>query len=227
MHQEKFRLYLLSELFNFTGMHERIGKFAHHLPNIQQEIFDVAEKLSRQLPGYPDDRISRAANYFKEKLEAVTVHLHSLLGNLVGSSKDLAGRADGLLQWIVNRSKLLETFSSVPFSTETYLQLFKEKQKIAVSYLKALNARPNEPLFEELLEWRNVSAQKEQLLPGMLFSEQTLATIAAKLPATLKALSAVKGVGPEKTARYGAALLLMIRTYQQESSGAADQASLF
>jgi len=227
-HQEAYRLFLLSELFNFTGLRERIKRFNQLLPWLEDEVFAVAEKLSRQLASYPDERIGKAAVYFKEKLEAAATSLHQQLTAVVGSSKELAGKADELLRWIMTHLKLLEVFSSQLFTTESYLDLIRgQKTVLSYSYLKALNAKPNEELYERLLQWRNQTAQSEGVLNSMLLSDQTLVAVAAKLPATLKAISGIKGIGPEKANRYGAAMLTLVRAYEQEISGAVDQVSLF
>jgi superfamily II DNA helicase RecQ len=58
----------------------------------------------------------------------------------------------------------------------------------------------------------------------MVLSEKTAAAIAEKMPATLKALGAIKGVGPQKAEVYGTDLIEMIRAYQ---GPAQDQVSLF
>jgi len=226
-HQEAYRLYLLTELFSFSGLEEKMKKFESLLPDLQTDIFDVAAKLEKQLRNYSDDRIQKAAAYFKEKLEATAVRLHSQLTAFVGSSKDLAGKADDLLNWVMGRLQLLEIFSAAPFATDAYLHIQVSKKQSSSSYLKALNAKPNEALLEQLMAWRDDTAKKESVLASMLFSEQTLAAVAAKLPVSLKALSAIKGVGPEKTARYGAGILQLVRNYQNESSGAVEQKSLF
>ena len=96
------------------------------------------------------------------------------------------------------------------------------------SYLKKLNAKPNEKLYEQLVSWRDKIAENEKVMPDMIFSEKALALIAEKLPATIKALSSIKGVGPAKATQYGPDLILMIRAYEQESKGpVAEQSSLF
>jgi len=65
-------------------------------------------------------------------------------------------------------------------------------------------------------------------MPNMVLSEKTLAAVAEKLPATLKILSAIKGVGPQKATQYGADLITLIRSYQQEmQSSEIEQRSLF
>ncbi|RVU02068.1 helicase [Mucilaginibacter limnophilus] len=225
-HQLAYRHYLLSELFNFSGLRENSSKLESVLPGMEMDILAVAAKMNPAT--YDDERIRKAADYFYQKLEAIIAKLHEQLPGLIGTSKELAGRADKLLRWLMTRIVLLDNFRSEPFTTEKMLALRRQaKPPLVHSYLKALNATPNEALLEKLLEWRDRTAQQEGILAGMLFSEQTLAAIAAKLPASLKNLSGIKGVGPEKTSRYGAAILTLVREYERKSSGSADQASLF
>lgn len=227
-HREAYRIFLLSELFNFGGLRERLKKFEYLLPTIEQDVFTVSEKLPRQLVKWDEERIQKAAVYFTEKLGKAVESLHQQLMGSIGTSKELAGKADNLIKWLMARVKLLDIFSAQPFRTESFITLHRQAAPaLSHSYLKALNAKPNEKLYETLLSWRDETAKKEQVLASMLFSEQTLAAIAAKLPATLKNLSGIKGIGPEKTNRYGTDLLTMVRAYQQESSGSADQVSMF
>jgi len=123
----------------------------------------------------------------------------------------------------------MEYFAGNPFTTAAYLSLAKNKlSSHDRSYLKALNALPNEKLFEQLMAWRVIAAAEENVMPGMILSEKTTASIAEKMPATLKALSALKGVGPQKAARYGVELIGLIRTYQQElQTPGTEQVHLF
>ncbi|RFZ94046.1 helicase [Mucilaginibacter conchicola] len=224
-HKEAYRLFLLSELFNFSGLKETLSKFKALLPGGGDEIFNVADKM--KLSQYTDERIQKAAIFFSDKLETMLAGLYVSLSGYVGTSKELAAQADKLMHWLVNRLWLLKAFSDQTFTTDDYLRISLQKQTPEQSLLKALNAKPNEALYERLIEWRETTAQTEGVLASMLFSEQTLAAIAARLPATLKTLSGVKGVGPEKVTRYGAKLITLIRAYQQELSGGDDQASLF
>lgn len=61
----------------------------------------------------------------------------------------------------------------------------------------------------------------------MIMSEKAMATIAEKLPATLKALSAIKGIGPQKATQFGADIIGLIRAYEYLQSSGAEQANLF
>jgi hypothetical protein len=223
--RELYRLFLLSELFNFAPLQTRLKGFETSLPNMEQEIIEVAVKFTRQLK---PERSQQAAAYFFEKLKRAVEVLHLELPTLIGQSKDKAAKADQLIIWLMNRIRLLEHFASELFTTAAYLALAKNKvNSHDRSYLKVLNALPNEKLYEQLLHWREQTATKEKIMPNMVLSEKTAAAVAEKLPATLKALSAIKGVGTQKATQYGAELIGLIRAYQQGEGPGTEQVSLF
>ncbi|MEJ7778904.1 MAG: HRDC domain-containing protein [Daejeonella sp.] len=70
-------------------------------------------------------------------------------------------------------------------------------------------------------------AARNKLIPSMIFSDQTVNVIGQKLPASVKAFSAIKGVGPQKASQFGTDVLTLIRNYQNQRSGSAEQVSLF
>lgn len=228
--RELYRQFLLGELFNFAGLKKRAAGFEDLIPALQNDILDVAEKFLKQLKS---GRTRNAAAYFLEKLTQATEILHGELPGFIGQSKEQAAKADQLINWIMTRISLMEYFSLEGFTVTAYLDIKKNaRDKTAAdqsrSYVKALNAKPNEKLFVQILAWRNAVAEKDTMMPNMVLSEKTAAAIAEKLPATLKALSAIKGVGPHKAAQYGPELVVMIRSYQQELSGPEkEQGSLF
>ena len=224
--QELYRLYLLKELFNFQPIRAKSQGFEGLLPGLQKDILDVAEKYVRQLQ---PERSVQAAGYFLKKLVELIETLHSQLPLQIGESKVKAFKADQLILWLMNRVRLLEHFSVNTFTTTAYLSLSDNKIKsYEQSYLKALNAIPNEKLYEQILDWRDAVASKEKIMANMVLSEKTAAAIAEKLPATLKALSGIKGVGAQKAAQYGTELIGLIRSYQQKLSGdGTEQSSLF
>jgi hypothetical protein len=228
-----YQRFLLTELFNFNGLQNRITGFENLLPELQKDVLTVAEKFARQPATQTPERIQKAVAYFLEKLSAATESLHQQLPALIGTSKETAAKADELLLWLMTRISLMDHFSKEEFSAERYLELKENIRSNAAagqsrSYLKALNAKPNQKLLEQLLVWRQAAATQKKIMPNMVLSERTLGTIAEKLPQTLKAISAIKGVGPQKTTQYGAELITLIRAYQQQSSGSdKEQASLF
>jgi len=224
--RENYRLFLLSELFNFVPLQNRLKGFDLMLPGLQTDILSVAEKFQRRLK---PERSQQAAGYFLDNLRAATEALHLQLPGLINRSQDKAAKADQLIIWLMNRIRLLEYFATNPFNTNAYLALSKNKlNSHDRSYLKALNAVPNEKLYEQILAWREGKAAIEKIMPNMVLSEKTVAAIAEKLPETLKALGGVKGVGAQKAAVYGTELIGLIRAYQQELQGPGpEQASLF
>ncbi|PWK79225.1 UvrD-like helicase family protein [Mucilaginibacter oryzae] len=224
--KELYRIFLLSSLFNFNQLRVSSKGFESIIPNLENDIIDVGEKFNRQLKA---ERSQQAAAYFLDKLKSATENLHRHLPGIIGESKEKAGKADKLINWLMHRINLLEYFAQHPFSTDSYLELSRNKPGTnASSCLKALNAKANEELYEQMLTWREQTATKQKIMPNMVLSEKTLETIAAKLPDTLRNLGGVKGVGPQKAALYGAELIGMIRAYKQaQQGGGADQVSLF
>ncbi|SDP73252.1 HRDC domain-containing protein [Mucilaginibacter sp. OK268] len=224
--QQLYEKYLLGELFNFGALQTRLKGFEILLPDLEKEIISVALKFTKQLK---TERSLQAAAYFLEKLTVATESLHQQLPGLIGQSKELAKKADQLIIWLMNRIRLMEYFAQASFTTAVYLELTKEKVKTYDrSYLKALNAPPNEKLYEQILEWREKAAVKENIMPNMVLSEKTAAAIAERLPDTLKALGVIKGIGAHKATQYGPELIGLIRSYQQElQSPGTEQVSLF
>lgn len=234
--RELYRQSLLAELFNFSGLQNRITGFEEAAPDMEKDIFNVAEKLSQQLSTYQPERIQKAALYFKDKLAEAIGNLHQQIPVLMGLSKDKetkAAKADKLIQWMMPRIVLMDHFSKNTFTATTYLEEKRKAQDRAGSnqtntYVKALNEKPNQQLFDQLMAWRDTAAEKENIMPGMVLSEKTVATIAEKLPPTIKVLGAIKGVGPQKATQYGPQLIAMIRSYLQETLGAEmEQGNLF
>lgn len=221
--QEKYRLFLLAELFNFNGLAKRSEKFSYMVPDLQPTVIDIARRSAGQLSGYDTERIRKAAAYFHNKLSMMTGQLHRQLPDFIAQSKENAAKADELINWLLARLPLLEYFANAEFITEAYLKLQNQKSEKS-DYLRVLTAPVNEVLYQQILDWRAVTAAQEKIMPNMLLSEKTAAAIAEKLPATIKALSAIKGVGPQKGNQYSADLIGLIRNYQEPEK---DQGSLF
>jgi hypothetical protein len=234
--RELYRQFLLAELFDFGGLQNRIGNFKELIPSFQEDIIDVSKKFVRQISAHNGERVQKAAEYFLVKLKVATESLHTQLPSYInqpGAIKEKAAKADLLIQWIMTKITLMEHFSKEEFNVIAYLKVKKDAHAGAIadqsqSYVRALNAKPNEKLFNQLLVWRDSEAQKNNIMPNMVISEKTMASIAEKLPATLKALGTIKGVGQQKSTQYGQELIAMIRSYQQELSGVElEQKSLF
>ncbi|MFM7269234.1 MAG: HRDC domain-containing protein, partial [Cyanobium sp.] len=66
-------------------------------------------------------------------------------------------------------------------------------------------------LMAALRSWRLQQARQQGVPPYVVFHDRTLLEIAARRPDDLETLGAVSGVGQAKLARYGAALLKLLR----------------
>jgi ATP-dependent DNA helicase RecQ len=76
-----------------------------------------------------------------------------------------------------------------------------------------------QPVFEALRAWR-AAESKEQGVPAyVIFHDATLREFATRNPSTLAELGTVTGVGESKLAKYGDAVLELLRT---EVRGAAE-----
>ena len=66
-------------------------------------------------------------------------------------------------------------------------------------------------LFEALKSWRRALAIEQGVPPYVIFGDRSLAEIALMRPRTLPDLALVNGVGEAKLARYGEAVLKLVR----------------
>ncbi|WP_304169463.1 DNA helicase RecQ [Phenylobacterium aquaticum] len=72
-------------------------------------------------------------------------------------------------------------------------------------------AAQDQPVFEALRAWRRDEAARQHLPPYVIFHDRTLAEIAVKRPSGLGDLAAISGVGEGKLARYGEAVMDVLR----------------
>jgi ATP-dependent DNA helicase RecQ len=68
-------------------------------------------------------------------------------------------------------------------------------------------------LFQELRAWRLGQARAQQVPPYVVFHDSHLRAIATHRPVTLETLSELKGVGPRKLEKYGAAVIELVRKH--------------
>ncbi len=73
------------------------------------------------------------------------------------------------------------------------------------------------PLFEVLREIRKEIAQSEGVPPFVIFSDQTLTDMCAKMPKNETELLQVKGIGEHKLAKYGSHFLQAVLHFMEEN----------
>ncbi|MEO8112909.1 MAG: DNA helicase RecQ [Phenylobacterium sp.] len=72
----------------------------------------------------------------------------------------------------------------------------------------------DQPLFEALRAWRTGEAKGQHVPPYVIFHDRTLAEIAQTRPGSSAALERINGVGEGKLARYGEAVLAVVRDFE-------------
>ncbi|MEI7744398.1 MAG: ATP-dependent DNA helicase UvrD2 [Chloroflexota bacterium] len=70
------------------------------------------------------------------------------------------------------------------------------------------------PVFEALRSWRTSVARESKAPPYIIATDETLAAIAAALPRSVEELDRVKGIGPAKSAKYGARILAIVAEHR-------------
>ena len=76
----------------------------------------------------------------------------------------------------------------------------------------------DEALFQALRTWRLEQARAQEVPPYVVFHDSHLRAVAAHRPVTLAALSGLKGVGPRKLEKYGAAVIELVNRYLEGES---------
>lgn len=102
---------------------------------------------------------------------------------------------------------------------EFRVKLPKEKKPAAAKQYAALAEDADEKLFDALRDVRTRLAARAGVPPYVIFSNATLADMAAKQPSSEFDLLSVRGVGDAKARRYGKEFLAAIQKYQDENLG--------
>ncbi|MEF2753629.1 MAG: RecQ family ATP-dependent DNA helicase, partial [Agathobaculum butyriciproducens] len=102
---------------------------------------------------------------------------------------------------------------------EFRVKLPKEKKPAAAKQYAALAEDVDEKLFDALRDVRTRLAARAGVPPYVIFSNATLADMAAKQPSSEFDLLSVRGVGDAKARRYGKEFLTAIQKYRDENLG--------
>ncbi len=206
----------------------------------EDEIFTVSANFQRQLyslftdsiiPGEDSricERIGKASDYFKEKIETVLVNNVDCL-RIETDNKEFDKKTNNILKWLKEeiQIKLAAVKScSNGFSPTTYfraisaaaLQYQKTATKKAVeasaSYTESDIAHPE--LFQTLKEWRTNKAKMEAIAPFMVLHQKTLIQLVVHLPDTIEKFMQTKGIGKKLSEKYGDEIVTLISKYRRD-----------
>ncbi|MCL1631345.1 DNA helicase RecQ [Sporolactobacillus sp. CPB3-1] len=97
-----------------------------------------------------------------------------------------------------------------------------EARVLKKGHIRAERLAVDDALFEVLKQVRKTLAQKEFVPPYIIFSDQSLREMSARLPATDHDFLMIKGVGQQKLEKYGHAFMQAIAGYQAEQKNAVN-----
>ncbi|MBU0968175.1 MAG: helix-turn-helix domain-containing protein [Proteobacteria bacterium] len=208
-----------------------------------KEIFAVSDNFKRQLQGLfahgklPQtdssilERISKASNYFQEKIEGILGENLRVL-RVDTDNKEINKRVKDA-QNELNREIALKTAAvkscESDFSPEQYRRAIsaadidfkadKERKTAQVEYTAADVAHPE--LFQTLKNWRAQVAAREGLPHYRVLHQSILIQIAVNLPDNPADLKNVKGIGPRTLEKYGKELVDLVSNYRRQHDIAA------
>ncbi|GEN48261.1 DNA helicase RecQ [Ligilactobacillus pobuzihii] len=104
--------------------------------------------------------------------------------------------------------------------TELGAQILRGQNTVTrkVALIKSNSANPEDSeLFEQLRALRYEFAEKQNVPPYVIFSDQTLHEMCRVLPEDFDQMLEIKGVGQQKLAKYGREFLDVLKNYQERS----------
>jgi len=248
---ELFRFGLTSYLLNSLNrlMQENSSAvpeiLIEHLQKMQStvsvEILEVAEKFQNQinqlLTTQPDveqntrlqERISKAAGYFSEKLKIIIVDglakadlevdnkaLRKQINNTVSRLREdteikLAGFE--VCKNGFDIKKLLDARAKASIET-----LKPSVKKLKVKEVLSPDNIPNPLLYSLLRSWRFETAAELGIPVYMVFSQKALIELVNYLPTDSFSLQLINGMGAKKIEQFGADILQMIQHYCDENN---------
>ena len=209
------------------------------LKSISVEINTVGANFGAQLRGlYRDDllpsedpvileRLSKASDYFKEKLKThVADHLSKL--SLETDNKEIRKKSRNTLKNLKEESAVKRAgiaSCTDGFDTAKYLRaISKAEIKTKTKEIKAPSVTYTEidvdhpKLYKKLRDWRDKKAKGENLTPFQVMHLKTIIQISVHLPDSITELKKTKGIGDQLAKRYGDEIVDMVREYREKNN---------
>lgn len=105
-------------------------------------------------------------------------------------------------------------YPTLALATRAVAVLKGEERVFKKGAVHAVQLEVHSELFERLKQVRKELAQKEYVPPYIIFSDQSLREMSARLPSTDRDFLMIKGVGQQKLEKYGLAFMEAIAAYE-------------
>jgi len=205
---------------------------------VKDELVIVSEKFNRQLTALlstePDaekneplqERVEKAAAYFSEKVKKQVIEKADELVIETDNKAVRKSLSDALKKLMVDaefKNACLHACEN-GFTVQDYLKA-KAKASIEEPARKRSRKKAAEPvdetikhpeLYQRLKHWRNAKVDELNLPYYGVLPLKTIRELSNKLPVTLPALKAIKGMGKKKLAMFGGELIEIITDYCDE-----------
>ncbi|MCG6185984.1 helix-turn-helix domain-containing protein [Maribellus maritimus] len=218
-----------------------VGDFRKMRNGLRNQLADVGDKFQQQIDKYlrqePNveknsellERIKKAADYFSEKVQEVLLDgIEQVDWDIDNSTvkkkikqrvNDLAGEAKiklAVLAVCRNQFSVKEIMEARARAMIESSGVKPKKQKAR----EILNYGdiPHPELYQELREWRTVTAAGQNIPAYMVFSQKSLVELVTYLPSGEAQLQLINGLGKRKIEQYGADILEIIQNYCAENN---------
>lgn len=241
--QLAYRIKRLQRIFleNENILLKELGPQIEALMNsAKEEIIGFAERFKTQLPPYfaqeilPESqpglqtRLEKAGAFFSEKLNDVLlpqVQSLSMVTDNKSVKKLLKESVEAVHKEIFVKnacfSDMRNGFSAICYlKVKTNAELDFAKIQATPSPTAAANSIPKDikhpALFERLKKWRDEMAQLHEIPHYVVMHTLTLVEITYRLPQDLPELKRIKGIGAQKSERFGADIIALVKEYCSE-----------
>jgi superfamily II DNA helicase RecQ len=205
------------------------------LTGVRTDLIEVSEKfrpqlnalLSKEIDAESNlllqERVEKAAGFFSAKLEAALKEI--LNGYSVETDNKIVRKSvtEALARITKEGITKLACLDAVRtgFSVSKYLEA-RAKSAIEIPAVRSRSEKSlDDPsgivkhpaLFQQLKEWRNAKARAMKLPHYMILPQKTMLNLANFMPQSLPGLKLVKGMGKQKSEKFGEELLDIIVSY--------------
>lgn len=212
---------------------EAISRFQALRAEAEAQVFSLADKFGRQIPGYfaqpglPEEngelqaRIRKASDWFSEKLGAELLPAArniSIVTDNKAVRKLVVESLEQLQKEIFVKNACFVASKEI-FSARGYLHA---KAKAALDFQAVQRPpapavapveTPHPALYAQLKKWREDVAEAAGVEPYRVLPTKALLELVRFLPVSMGLLKTVKGIGAAKSKQFGAAVIGIIQQY--------------
>lgn len=223
---------------HYASLDKELHDDLRHIKSFAEEkIYPVAESFGRQLQqlfqqhsDLPEDqpaiqeRVQKASAWFNEK---ITQEIFPVLSRMSAEDIDnknvkelLSEALHGLRSEVLIKLSVLNACAQ-GFNTLEYMRVKvnAEIDAVAKPELRKAVTRSapknlaNARLYQQIKSWRDELAAEQNVPVYQILPQKTLLEICSVLPASMKELEKIKGIGKTKLSHYGRELLHLINDY--------------